>query len=112
MKALLNLAEGKAPETKLEKDVAVNYGKETPAAAKVLLSQEEISFKNMFTGPTTQTMKSNLDYLNKMENQAFNEIIYSKSSVDSFDKFVETWKTGGGDQITEEVNTWYRGVNK
>lgn len=112
MKALLNLAEGKEPESKLEKDVAVNYGAETPAAAKVLLSQEEISFKNMFTGPTTQTMKSNLDYLNKMENQAFNEIIYSKSPVDSFDKFVETWKTGGGDQITEEVNTWYRGVNK
>ena len=79
MKALMNLADGKEPETKLEKDVAVNYGKETPAAAKVLLSQEEISFKNMFTGPTTQTMKSKLDYLNKIENQAFNEIIYGKN---------------------------------
>jgi putative aldouronate transport system substrate-binding protein len=112
MKALLNLADGKEPETKLEKDVAVNYGKETPAAAKVLLSQEEISYKNMFTGPTTATMKSKLDYLNKIENQAFNEIIYGKNQVDSFDTFVQTWKSGGGDQITQEVNEWYDSVKK
>ncbi|MGN7412121.1 sugar ABC transporter [Paenibacillus sp. SAF-068] len=112
MKALLNLADGKEPESKLEKDVAVNYGAETPAAAKVLLSQEEISFKNMFTGPTTQTMKSKLDYLNKIENQAFNEIIYGKNPADAFDTFVQTWKSGGGDQITQEVNAWYDGVKK
>lgn len=112
MKALLNLADGKEPESKLEKDVAVNYGPETPAAAKVLLSQEEISFKNMFTGPTTQTMKSKLDYLNKIENQAFNEIIYGKNPADAFDTFVQTWKSGGGDQITQEVNEWYDSVKK
>ena len=112
MKALLNLADGKEPETKLEKDVAVNYGSETPAAAKVLLSQEDISYKNMFTGPTTQTMKSKLDYLNKIENQAFNEIIYGKSPADAFDTFVQTWKSGGGDQITQEVNDWYASVKK
>ncbi|WJH30145.1 extracellular solute-binding protein [Paenibacillus sp. CC-CFT742] len=112
MKALLNLADGKEPETKLEKDVAVNYGPETPAAAKVLLNQEEISYKNMFTGPTTATMKSKLDYLNKIENQAFNEIIYGKNPVDAFDTFVQTWKSGGGDQITQEVNEWYNSVKK
>ncbi|MGG4483455.1 extracellular solute-binding protein [Paenibacillus illinoisensis] len=112
MKALLNLADGKEPETKLEKDVAVNYGPETPAAAKVLLNQEEISYKNMFTGPTTATMKSKLDYLNKIENQAFNEIIYGKNPVDAFDTFVQTWKSGGGDQITQEVNEWYDSVKK
>lgn len=107
MKALMNLADGKKPVTKLEKDVALNYGKETPAAAKILLAQEEISKKNMFTGPTTATMKSRLDYLNKMENQVFNEIIYGKSSVDAFDKFAESWNSGGGDKITQEVNAWY-----
>ncbi|MBB6019244.1 putative aldouronate transport system substrate-binding protein [Paenibacillus sp. JGP012] len=112
MKALMNLADGKEPQTKLEKDVAVNYGPETPAAAKVLLEQKDISFKNMFTGPTTKTMKAKLDYLNKIENQAFNEIIYGKSPIDSFDTFVQTWKSGGGDQITQEVNEWYDGVKK
>ncbi|MNJ81389.1 hypothetical protein D3C77_801770 [compost metagenome] len=57
-------------------------------------------------------MKSKLDYLNKVENQTFNEIIYGKSPVDAFDTFVQTWKAGGGDQITEEVNTWYESVKK
>ncbi|OWR29051.1 sugar ABC transporter [Saccharibacillus sp. O23] len=107
MKALMNLADGKEPVTKLEKDVALNYGKETPAAAKILLAQEEISKKNLFTGPTTATMKSRLDYLNKMENQVFNEIIYGKSSMDAFDAFVKSWNSGGGEKITQEVNAWY-----
>ncbi|WP_216667505.1 extracellular solute-binding protein [Saccharibacillus deserti] len=110
MKALMNLADGKEPVTKLEKDVALNYGPETPAAAKVLLSQEEISRKNQFTGPTTETMKSRLDYLNKMENQVFNEIIYGKSPIDAFDTFAESWKSGGGGKITAEVNAWYDSV--
>ncbi|MBU5347385.1 extracellular solute-binding protein [Paenibacillus lautus] len=110
MKALLKLAKGDRPESRLEKDVAVNYGKDTPAAAEVLLSQEEISKKNMFTGPVTATMKSKWDYLLKIENQTLNEIIYGKQPVESFDKFVETWKAGGGEQITKEVNEWYQSV--
>jgi putative aldouronate transport system substrate-binding protein len=110
MKALLNLADGAEPTTRLEKDVAVNYGKDTPAAAKVLLAQEDKSFKNMFTGPTTETMKSKMDYLNKIENQTFNEIIYGNKPLDAFDTFVATWKSGGGDQITKEVNEWYDSV--
>lgn len=110
MKALLNLANGAEPATRLEKDVAVNYGKGTPAAAKVLLQQEDKSFKNMFTGPTTETMKAKLDYLNKIENQTFNEIIYGKQPLDSFDSFVTTWNAGGGEQITKEVNEWYDSV--
>ncbi|GIP46007.1 hypothetical protein J45TS6_44660 [Paenibacillus sp. J45TS6] len=110
MKALLSLADGKEATTRLEREVQANYGLETPNAAKVLMSQEDISFKDMFTGPPTETMKSKLDYLNKIENQTFNEIIYGNKPVDSFDTFVQTWKAGGGDKITEEVNTWYDSV--
>ncbi|HZG85903.1 sugar ABC transporter [Paenibacillus sp.] len=112
MKALLNLADGKEPTTRLEKEVRNNYGPETPAAAKVLLSQEDISFKDMFTGPPTETMKTKLDYLNKLENQTFNEIIYGQKPIDSFDQFVASWKSAGGEQITKEVNEWYANVNK
>ncbi|OAB45789.1 extracellular solute-binding protein [Paenibacillus antarcticus] len=107
MKALLNLANGGEAKTKLELEAKNNYGTETPAAAKVILEQDSISMKNMFTGPTTKTMKSKMDYLNKIESQAFNEIIYGEKPVDSFDKFVETWKASGGDAITQEVNEWY-----
>ncbi|NMO95068.1 extracellular solute-binding protein [Paenibacillus lemnae] len=110
MKALMKLADGAEPESRLEKEVAVNYGKDTPEAAKVLLSQEEISKKNLFTGPTTETMKSKWDYLTKIENQIMNEIIYGKQPVDAFDTFVQTWTAGGGEQITKEVNEWYQSV--
>lgn len=107
MKSLLALADGKEPATRLEKEVKNNYGPQTPAAAKVLLSQPDISLKNMFTGPTTPTMQSKLDYLKKIELQAFNEIIYGKKGLEEFDKFVENWKSSGGEQMTSEVNEWF-----
>ncbi|MBB6671072.1 extracellular solute-binding protein [Cohnella nanjingensis] len=108
MKALLKLGDGSEPTTRLEKEVKNNYGPETPAAAKVLLSQPDISFKDMFTGPATPTMQSKQDYLKKIELQTFNEIIYGKKGADSFDKFVTDWKAAGGDKITQEVNDWYK----
>ncbi|MHA6530831.1 type 2 periplasmic-binding domain-containing protein [Paenibacillus sp. BAC0078] len=107
MKAMLHLADGMEPASRLEKDVAVNYGKATPAAAKVLLKQKEKSFKNMFTGPTTETMKAKLDYLNNLESETFSAIIYGEQPLDDFDSFVADWKAGGGDRITREVNEWY-----
>lgn len=110
MKALMNLADGKEPETRLEKEVANNYGPETPHAAVVLLEQEAISMKDMYTGPPTPTMMTQMDYLNVLEAQVFNEIIYSEKEPDAFDEFVATWKSSGGDKITQEVNEWYRSL--
>ncbi|WP_027092495.1 sugar ABC transporter [Cohnella thermotolerans] len=108
MKALLKLADGNEPTTRLEKEVKNNYGPETPAAAKVLLSQPDISYKDMFTGPATPTMTSKQDYLKKIEMQTFNEIIYGKKDLSAFDKFVSDWKAAGGDKMTQEVNDWYK----
>jgi len=110
MKALMNLADGKEAVTRLEKEVKAAYGVETPAAAVVLLQQEEISYKDMFTGPPTATMNSKLDYLKKLELTAVNEIIYGNKDISYFDEFVKQWKADGGDQITAEVNEWYNGV--
>lgn len=111
MDALMNLASGQEPQTRLERDVKNNYGPDTPLAAKVLMSQEDISFKNMYTGPATETMQSKKDYLDKLENQTLNEIIYGDKPIEAFDEFVEAWKKAGGEQITEEVNTWYSNLN-
>ncbi|WP_341280667.1 sugar ABC transporter [Paenibacillus sp. FSL H8-0537] len=110
MTALLALADGKEPETKLEKDIANSFGKQTPEAAKVLMSQKDVALMNMFTGPTTPTMKSKMDYLKKIELQTFNEIIYGTKPIDAFDTFVANWKKSGGEQITKEVNEWYASV--
>lgn len=110
MKALMNLASGQEPVTRLEKEVNSAYGPETPAAAVVLLEQEDISFKDMFTGPPTDTMNAKLDYLKKIELNTFNEIIYGNRDISAFDDFVKQWKSEGGDQITKEVNEWYNSV--
>lgn len=110
LSALLGLADGKEAVTRMEKDLKNNYGTETPAAAKVLSGQLEASYMNMFTGPTTATMKTKMDYLKKIELQTFNEIIYGQKPVEAFDSFVTTWKKSGGDQITTEVNEWYSTV--
>lgn len=108
--ALLYLAEGNEPETFRQKEVVNTFGAETPNAAVVLLQQEEISMKDLFVGPPTETMKSRLDYLNKLEFQTFNEIIYGEKPADSFDEFVKNWKSSGGEDITSEVNEWYSNV--
>lgn len=46
-----------------------------------------------------------------MESEAFLKIIYGQESPDSFDSFVEKWKSSGGDDITKEVNEWYQALN-
>ncbi len=110
MDALQRLANGAEAKTKLELEVKNNYGPETPAASTVLMQQKDISMTNMFTGSSTPTMKTKLDYLNKIEMQTLNEVIYGNKGPEAFDQFVQTWKSSGGDQITKEVNDWYNSV--
>lgn len=107
---LLSLSEGVKPKTAKELEVVNNFGPETANAAKVLIQQEDISRKNMFTGPQTDTMKLRWDYLTIIENRTVTEIIYGKKGLDAFDRFVEEWKISGGDQITKEVNDWYEDI--
>ncbi len=41
--------------------------------------------------------------LEKLEDETMLKIITNVEPVDSFDEYVETWKSTGGDQITKEV---------
>ena len=41
--------------------------------------------------------------LKKMENDAMLKIVMGEEPVDSYDMFVEKWKSAGGNQITAEV---------
>ncbi|WP_276353747.1 extracellular solute-binding protein [Cohnella caldifontis] len=75
-------------------------------------NSRQFSTKTAFTGGTTNTMSAKGDYLNKLEMETFSKIIFGNEPVDSFDAFVEEWKKQGGDEITAEVNEWYKGVNK
>lgn len=61
-----------------------------------------------FTAAPTDAMIQKLPNLQKMEEQMISKII-TGSSLDEFDKFVEQWKALGGEEITKEVNEWYKG---
>lgn len=56
----------------------------------------------------SDTMVEDQQALDDLELQTFTSIITGEADVDSFDSFVESWKSMGGDQITEEMNSYYQ----
>ncbi|MCY9590285.1 ABC transporter substrate-binding protein [Paenibacillus chitinolyticus] len=111
MKTLVKLADGKAPETPYEKQMAEFRKPENWAAAKIVMSQKDIRKQNYFTGAATPTMVSKWNLLRQSELETFNKIIYGKLPITAFDEFVANWKANGGEQITKEVNDWYKSVS-
>lgn len=61
-----------------------------------------------YTGPVTDSMAKYGANLKTMAEQMITYIITGQKPVDYFDEFVESWKTNGGDIITQEVNDWYQ----
>ncbi|TXK84255.1 extracellular solute-binding protein [Paenibacillus sp. N3.4] len=112
MKTLVKLADGKAPETPYEKQIADFRKPENWYAAKVVMSQMDIRKQNYFTGAATPTMISKWNLLRQSELETFNKIIYGKLPINDFDQFVASWKANGGEQITKEVNEWYKSVSQ
>ncbi|WP_426454677.1 ABC transporter substrate-binding protein [Paenibacillus sp. S-38] len=108
---LVKLAEGKEAVTPYEKLTKQTRKPENWHAAKVVLDQKDIRKPNYFNGAPTETMREKWDLLMQSELETFNKIIYGKESEAAFDAFVEKWKKNGGDQITKEVNEWYRSVS-
>ncbi|MFS0838955.1 ABC transporter substrate-binding protein [Paenibacillus sp. 1P03SA] len=111
MKTLVKLADGKTPETPYEKQMAEFRKPENWAAAKIVMSQQNIRKQNYFTGAATPTMVSKWNLLRQSEMETFNKIIYGKLPITAFDEFVANWKANGGEQITKEVNDWYKSVS-
>jgi putative aldouronate transport system substrate-binding protein len=64
-----------------------------------------------FMGPPTESMIQYKAYLDKIELETFANIIIGESPLSAFDKFVEDWADNGGEEITEEVNAWYKEVS-
>jgi len=64
-----------------------------------------------YLGAPTARMAKILPDLQKLEQQYFDEIVSQKKPLDAFDQFVKDWKAKGGDQVTEDVNTWYKENN-
>jgi len=61
---------------------------------------------NQFYGANTPTMAEKWQTLVKMQDEVFTNIVIGAPMSD-FDKFINDWKSIGGDAITKEVNDWY-----
>ncbi|MCD9024944.1 extracellular solute-binding protein [Cohnella sp. NL03-T5] len=62
---------------------------------------------NEFYGTATETMVEKGAQLDKMLGETFTKIVMG-APISEFDKFVDSWKALGGDDITNEVNDWYQ----
>jgi putative aldouronate transport system substrate-binding protein len=112
IKAMVKLAQTGKAETPYEK----YWDGLAPAIEKQsstnVWNERQFSVKGEFTGGTTATMQDKWDYLHKLEMETFSGIVFGDKPVDEFDKFVQQWKSQGGDKITQEVNDWYKSVTK
>jgi putative aldouronate transport system substrate-binding protein len=61
--------------------------------------------QNLYIMADTDSMVQYNTTLNQLALETFTKIIMGTAPIDEFDNFVSQWKTLGGDQITEEVNT-------
>ncbi len=78
---------------------------------------EQEGIKNLFNSLPTATMVDlgtelgtsggENARLGSLAVETYTAIITGQKSLDAFDEFVSTWKSLGGDQITQEVNDWY-----
>ena len=63
--------------------------------------------RDEFFGAATDSMTARKSTLDTMLDEAFFKIISGQTEPDEFDKVVESWKSSGGQEMTDEVNQWY-----
>ncbi|MCQ6559858.1 extracellular solute-binding protein [Paenibacillus mendelii] len=68
---------------------------------------EKHTVYNEYYGPPTPTMLEKGASLNKLMIETFTKIIMGSAPITDFDKFADSWKKLGGNDITDEVNAWY-----
>jgi putative aldouronate transport system substrate-binding protein len=72
---------------------------------------KDLLLTDPFSGLPTDTMTLKGTLLSGALNTAMFEVI-TGADISVWDKAVADWKMNGGDKITEEVNAWYKLVNK
>lgn len=64
--------------------------------------------KNEFDAAPTPAMGKYNAKLQQLMDETFTKIVVGTVPLDAFDDFVEKWKLEGGNEITQEVNEWYK----
>ena len=68
------------------------------------LADNGLIIMSAYYNDPTPTMIKKWSSLQAMQEETFTKVISGSETIDAFDKFVEQWKSLGGDTITEEVN--------
>ncbi|GGD96991.1 extracellular solute-binding protein [Paenibacillus nasutitermitis] len=71
------------------------------------IKEEKKFVYNEFYGTPTATQVERGSSLGKLTDETYLKIIMGSGKTDEFEKYVDSWKKLGGDEITEEVNAWY-----
>ncbi|MDG0790291.1 hypothetical protein OMP38_05080 [Cohnella ginsengisoli] len=71
------------------------------------LTKKDRFYFDEFYGAPTPTMGDKLSVLQAKQAEVWTKIILG-APVSEYDKFIAEWKKLGGDQITAEVNDWYK----
>jgi putative aldouronate transport system substrate-binding protein len=71
-------------------------------ACGLLARDSVVEIKSLFFN-STETMEAKWWKLKELENNIYLRIVTGQASVDSFDEFVEEWKSLGGTTISREV---------
>jgi putative aldouronate transport system substrate-binding protein len=105
------LHDGGKPANTVEERWAATNPLQLEAGA-IVNDQNKYRMEDIYQGPATQTMQSSQEYLQKIEKEAYAQIVYGQKPIDAFDQYVADWKKNGGDEITKEVNDWFKSVSK
>lgn len=70
------------------------------------IKEEQAYVSNEFYGVPTPTQVERGAQLDKLMQETFTKIIMG-APISDFDKFVTSWKSLGGDKVTQEINDWY-----
>jgi putative aldouronate transport system substrate-binding protein len=52
------------------------------------------------------------DTLDSLLKENFSKMIYGEKPIDDFEALVDQWKASGGDDMTAEVNEWFKSVQE
>ena len=77
------------------------------AAYARIIETLDYALTDEYVGPPTPTQTEKGAFLDKLEDEAYIQIITGQRGISEHDRFVEEWKANGGDQLTQEVNEWY-----
>lgn len=84
----------------------MKYGENGQYAVVDYYLQNNMYMQDAYIGPPTKTQLDKWATLRTLQMSVYSKIIMGES-IDLFDKYVEDFKSLGGDDITREVNEWY-----